>query len=75
LKQMKNMGGMSSMLSKRPGMSQLPDAVKSQMDDSILVIMEAIISSMTKKERNKAEIIKGSSKRRIAMGSGKQVQD
>lgn len=75
LKQMKNMGGMASMLSKMPGMSQVPDAVKSQMDDSILVKMEAIISSMTKKERQKPEIIKGSRKRRIAMGSGTQVQD
>ncbi|SUC20001.1 signal recognition particle protein [Proteus mirabilis] len=55
------------MLSKMPGMSQVPDAVKSQMDDSILVKMEAIISSMTKKERQKPEIIKGSRKRRIAM--------
>lgn len=75
LKQMKNMGGMASMLSKMPGMSQVPDAVKSQMDDSILVKMEAIINSMTKKERQKPEIIKGSRKRRIAMGSGTQVQD
>lgn len=75
LKQMKNMGGMAIMLSKMPGMSQVPDAVKSQMDDSILVKMEAIISSMTKKERQKPEIIKGSRKRRIAMGSGTQVQD
>ncbi|MDO5405691.1 MAG: signal recognition particle protein [Proteus sp. (in: enterobacteria)] len=75
LKQMKNMGGMASMLSKMPGMSQVPDAVKSQMDDSILVKMEAIINSMTKKERQKPEIIKGSRKRRIATGSGTQVQD
>ncbi|MBI6218152.1 signal recognition particle protein [Proteus sp. DFP240708] len=75
LKQMKNMGGMASMLSKMPGMSQVPDAVKSQMDDSILVKMEAIINSMTKKERQKPEIIKGSRKRRIAVGSGTQVQD
>lgn len=75
LKQMKNMGGMASMLSKMPGMSQVPDAVKSQMDDSILVKMEAIINSMTKKERQKPEIIKGSRKRRIAAGSGTQVQD
>lgn len=75
LKQMKNMGGMASMLSKMPGMSQVPDAVKSQMDDSILVKMEAMINSMTKKERQKPEIIKGSRKRRIAAGSGTQVQD
>ncbi|OTA17978.1 signal recognition particle receptor FtsY [Xenorhabdus vietnamensis] len=75
LKQMRNMGGMTSMLSKMPGMTQIPDAVKSQMDDKILVKMEAIINSMTRKEREKPEIIKGSRKRRIAVGSGTQVQD
>lgn len=75
LKQMRNMGGMASMMSKMPGMGQLPDNVKSQMDDKVLVRMEAIINSMTHQERAKPEIIKGSRKRRIAMGSGMQVQD
>nr|WP_113868603.1 signal recognition particle protein [Brenneria salicis]NMN92483.1 signal recognition particle subunit FFH/SRP54 (srp54) [Brenneria salicis ATCC 15712 = DSM 30166]RBP59357.1 signal recognition particle subunit FFH/SRP54 (srp54) [Brenneria salicis ATCC 15712 = DSM 30166]RLM31282.1 signal recognition particle protein [Brenneria salicis ATCC 15712 = DSM 30166] len=75
LKQMRNMGGMASMMSKMPGMGQLPDNVKSQMDDKVLVRMEAIINSMTRQERAKPEIIKGSRKRRIAMGSGMQVQD
>jgi len=75
LKQMRNMGGMASMMSKLPGVGQLPDNVKSQMDDKVLVRMEAIINSMTKKERAKPEIIKGSRKRRIALGSGMQVQD
>ncbi|AXW85713.1 signal recognition particle protein [Lonsdalea britannica] len=75
LKQMRNMGGMASMMSKLPGMGQLPDNVKSQMDDKVLVRMEAIINSMTQKERAKPEIIKGSRKRRIATGSGMQVQD
>lgn len=75
LKQMRNMGGMTSMLSKLPGMGQLPEQLKSQMDDKVLVHMEAIISSMTLKERAKPDIIKGSRKRRIAAGSGTQVQD
>ncbi|HEM6841082.1 TPA: signal recognition particle protein [Providencia stuartii] len=75
LKQMRNMGGMASMMSKIPGMSQVPDAVKSQMDDKITIRMEAIINSMTRKEREKPEIIKGSRKRRIAAGSGTTVQD
>ena len=75
LKQMRNMGGMSSMLNKLPGMGQLPDHVKSQMDDKVIVHMGAIISSMTLKERANPEIIKGSRKRRIAAGSGTQVQD
>ncbi|WP_016584220.1 signal recognition particle protein, partial [Yersinia pestis] len=75
LKQMRNMGGMASMLSKMPGAGQLPENVKSQMDDKVTVRMEAIINSMTLKERAKPEIIKGSRKRRIATGSGVQVQD
>ncbi|MGK2888096.1 MAG: signal recognition particle protein [Candidatus Malihini olakiniferum] len=75
LKQMRNMGSMASMMSKMPGMGQLPKNVKSQMNDKVLVRMEAIINSMTQQERAKPEIIKGSRKRRIAMGSGIQVQD
>ncbi|MBT9432287.1 signal recognition particle protein [Candidatus Sodalis endolongispinus] len=75
LKQMRNMGGMASMMSKLPGVGQLPDNVKSQMDDKVLVRMEAIINSMTAKERVSPDIIKGSRKRRIATGSGMQVQD
>ncbi|WP_413735096.1 signal recognition particle protein [Sodalis sp. RH21] len=75
LKQMRSMGGMASMMSKLPGAGQLPANVKSQMDDSVLVRMEAIINSMTHKERAQPEIIKGSRKRRIATGCGLQVQD
>ncbi|MBV1842521.1 MULTISPECIES: signal recognition particle protein [Photobacterium] len=75
LQQMKNMGGMMGMLDKLPGMSQLSDDVKNQVDDKIFVQMEAIINSMTAAERERPEIIKGSRKKRIAMGSGTQVQD
>ena len=75
LKQMRNMGGMGAMLAKLPGVGQLPDHIKAQMDDKITIKMEAIIGSMTLKERANPEIIKGSRKRRIAMGSGTQVQD
>lgn len=75
LKQMRNMGGMSAMLAKLPGAGQLPEHIKSQMDDKVTVKMEAIINSMTFKERLNPEIIKGSRKRRIAQGSGTQVQD
>ena len=63
------------MLDKLPGMSGLPDNVKDQMDDKLTVRMEAIISSMTPKERAHPDLIKGSRKRRIAAGSGMQVQD
>lgn len=75
LQQMRNMGGMGAMLAKLPGAGQLPEHIKAQMDDKITIKMEAIISSMTLKERANPEIIKGSRKRRIANGSGTQVQD
>ena len=63
------------MMDKLPGMSQLPDNVKDKVDDKMFKQMEAIISSMTMKERQRPEIIKGSRKKRIAAGSGVQVQD
>lgn len=75
LGQMQNMGGMMGMLDKLPGMSQLPSDVKDKVDDKMFKQMEAIISSMTMKERQRPEIIKGSRKKRIAAGSGVQVQD
>jgi len=75
LVQMKSMGGMAGMMDKLPGMGQVPDAVKNQVNDKATNQMEAIISSMTKKERAKPEIIKGGRKRRIALGSGSQIQD
>ncbi|MDH2924589.1 signal recognition particle subunit FFH/SRP54 (srp54) [Nicoletella semolina] len=75
LVEMKKMGGMMSMLDKLPGAKNLPDHIKSQVDDKMFIKMEAIINSMTLKERAKPEIIKGSRRRRIALGSGTQVQD
>ncbi|MGP1930193.1 MAG: signal recognition particle protein [Arsenophonus sp. ET-YP4-MAG3] len=75
LKQMRNIGDTMGILNKIPGISQLPALVKLQIDNQVLIKMEAIINSMTEKERQKPEIIKGSRKRRIAAGSGTQVQD
>lgn len=75
LLEMKKMGGMMSMLDKLPGMQNLPDQVKNQVDDKMFHRMEAMINSMTFKERQNPAIIKGSRKRRIAAGSGTQVQD
>ncbi|MGO2509352.1 MAG: signal recognition particle protein [Vibrio hibernica] len=75
LGQMKNMGGMAGMMTKLPGMSNLPANVKDQVDDKMFSQMEAMISSMTMKEREHPELIKGSRKKRIAAGSGTQVQD
>ena len=73
--QLKKMGGMTSLLDKLPGMSNLPKGAMNQVDDRQLARMEAIINSMTPKERRFPDIIKGSRKRRIAAGSGTQVQD
>lgn len=75
LAQMRNMGGMMSLMDKLPGMSQLPDSVKDQVNDKLTVRMEAIIGSMTPKERRHPDLIKGSRKRRIALGSGTEVQE
>lgn len=75
LRQMRGMGGIKSMLDKLPGVGQLPAQVKEQVNDREFVRMEAIISSMTLQERQFPAVIKGSRKRRIANGSGTQVQD
>jgi signal recognition particle subunit SRP54 len=75
LVQMKNMGGMMGMMDKLPGMGNMSDKIKDQMDDKVTTQMEAIINSMTPGERERPDIIKGSRKRRIAAGSGTQIQD
>ncbi|MBK1674693.1 signal recognition particle protein [Ectothiorhodospira shaposhnikovii] len=75
LGQMSKMGGVSSLLEKLPGAGDLPDAIKNKSHDKDLQRMVAIINSMTPKERRNPDIIKGSRKRRIAAGSGTQVQD
>ena len=75
LEQMMSMGGMAGMIDKLPGMSQLPQDVKSKVNDREMHRMLAVIRSMTAKERRFPNIIKGSRRRRIAAGSGTQVQD
>ncbi|MGC9457878.1 MAG: signal recognition particle protein [Halothiobacillaceae bacterium] len=73
--QMLGMGGVGSLIDKLPGMGKLSEQVKSQASDRDIRRLVAIINSMTPEERRKPEIIKGSRKRRIAAGSGMQVQD
>lgn len=75
LEQMTNMGGISGMLSKLPGMGQLPAQMTGQMNDKALKQTIAIINSMTLKERRVPKIISGSRKRRITQGSGTDIQD
>jgi signal recognition particle subunit SRP54 len=75
LMQMENMGGLGSLMDKLPGMGQLTEAAKAQVDDRQTRRMIAIVNSMTPNERRYPDIIKGSRKRRIAAGSGTQIQD
>ena len=75
LEQMLSMGGLASLMDKLPGAGQLPEAVKSQANDREVKRMIAVINSMTRQERRFPDVINGSRKRRIAAGSGTQVQD
>lgn len=75
LRQMQNMGGLTSLMDKMPGMGDLPANVKDQVNDRDMLRLGAIIDSMTLGERRRPDIIKGSRKKRIAAGSGTQVQD
>ncbi len=76
LLQMSNMGGMAGLMDKLPGMGQIPEAAKQKvMNDKSTGRMVAMINSMTPKERARPELIKGSRKKRIANGSGTQIQD
>lgn len=74
LQQMRNMGGANSLLSKLPGLGNIERA-KEVVNDQAFTKMEAIINSMTMRERRFPAFIKGSNKQRIARGSGTQVQD
>ncbi|WP_409524758.1 signal recognition particle protein [Nitrincola sp. MINF-07-Sa-05] len=75
LQQMNSMGGMMSMLEKLPGMGQMAQAAQSAQAEKGMMQMAVIINSMTPGERRNPDIISGSRKRRIAMGSGTQIQD
>lgn len=75
LLQMQNMGGMASLMEKIPGMHQVPEAMKNQVDDNAMGRKLAVINSMTIKEKRYPQLIKGSRKRRIANGSGTSIQD
>ncbi|MEQ8233841.1 MAG: signal recognition particle protein, partial [Gammaproteobacteria bacterium] len=75
LDQMNNMGGLQAMLGKLPGMNDLPDNVRERINDKEFKRLAAIIDSMTPHERRFPAVIKASRKRRIAAGSGTQVQD
>jgi len=75
LEQMKKMGGMQSLVDKLPGFAKIPKNASEMMDDKMIKQMEAIILSMTPKERKFPALINGSRKQRIAKGSGTTIQD
>ncbi|MCK9505535.1 MAG: signal recognition particle protein [Porticoccaceae bacterium] len=75
LQQMQNMGGMASMLEKLPGMGNVAQLAEKANMTSQFKRMEAIICSMTPKERKNPDILNGSRKKRITQGSGTSIQD
>ncbi|OZG70647.1 signal recognition particle protein [Hahella sp. CCB-MM4] len=75
LQQMKNMGGMTGLLDKLPGMGQVSQMASQHLNEKMFVHMEALINSMTPHERRYPDVINNSRKRRIASGSGLQIQD
>ncbi|MEP0391276.1 MAG: signal recognition particle protein [Erythrobacter sp.] len=75
LKQMQNMGGLGMLAGMMPGMKKAKAAMAaSNMDDKVLVHMDAIISSMTAKERTSPGLMNAKRKKRVAAGSGTDVQ-
>lgn len=75
LEQMRNMGGLSNLLDKMPGMGGVAKSAAGMVGDKSFVRMEAIINSMTMKERRNPDLLNGSRKRRIIAGSGTSIQD
>ncbi len=76
LKQMQKIGGMQGVLGMMPGMGKMKKQLEgANLDDSVLKRQTAIISSMTRQERRKPDVLKASRKKRIAAGSGTRVED
>ncbi|QQS66943.1 MAG: signal recognition particle protein [Chlorobiota bacterium] len=73
IQQIKKMGSLKDLLGMLPGMDKAMKGVN--IDDKAFVKVESIITSMTKEERKKPEVIDGSRKKRIAKGSGTDIQD
>ncbi len=75
LRQVKKLGSMEQVLGMLPKVGIFKDAGKARVDEKELVRMEAIINSMTPRERRNHEIINGKRRKRIAKGSGTSVQE
>jgi signal recognition particle subunit SRP54 len=75
LKQIRKLGSLEQILSMLPSIGPFKDMQKAKVDEKELVRVEAIINSMTPKERRNHQIINGSRRKRIAKGSGTSVQE
>ncbi|HEY2445872.1 MAG TPA: signal recognition particle protein [Rhizomicrobium sp.] len=76
LRQMRKLGGMHGVLAMLPGVGKVKDQLAAAgLDDGMLKRQEAIIQSMTKKERAKPDVLNGSRRKRIAGGAGVEVSD
>ncbi len=76
LNQMKNLGGMGGIMGLLPGVGKMKKQIEAAgLDDSIFNRQQAIISSMTKKERRAPKLMNASRKKRVAAGSGTSVQE
>ncbi len=76
LKQLQKMGGLGGVMGMLPGVGKIQKQLsQANIDERILMRQQAIISSMTREERKKPELIKASRKQRIANGSGVSVAD
>jgi signal recognition particle subunit SRP54 len=75
LTQVRKMGSLSDILKMIPGMGKIKHLKDLEVDDREFVRIEAIINSMTPRERRQHGIINGSRRRRIAQGSGTRIQD
>jgi signal recognition particle subunit SRP54 len=76
LRQLRKMGGLSSVMNLLPGIGKMKQQLaNTKIDDRVVKRQEAIISSMTKKERRDVKLLNASRKRRIAAGSGTTVEE
>lgn len=73
MKQMKNMGGLSSILSMMPGMGSKMGDIESMVDEKQMSRMEAVVLSMTPSERSNPKLLNPSRKHRIARGAGVDI--
>ena len=75
MQQIKKLGSMQKILGMLPGMGQMKEQLESAVTDKRMTHLEAILNSMTPKERQNHNLLDGKRKRRIAAGAGRSVQE